>query len=128
MLCHAATTDAEEGVASGLDCYSETWYCHMCCCSCCVGMSCYSCFIIIGEELATGRPTRGPYPGLYMYRGIYKQQVNPEMRNAIDQIQRSKGWGGVTLQASDRSSGSSRARVKIQCWKIRLTVTSKSCG
>ena len=51
MSCHAAATDAEEGVASSLGWYSETWYCHMCCCCCCVGMSCYSCFIIIGDEV-----------------------------------------------------------------------------
>ena len=90
MSCHAAATDAKEGVASGLGWYSETWYCHMCCCCCCVGMSCYSCFIIIGDEVAAGRPTHRPYPGLHTYCGICKQQVHPEMRNAI-QIQHSKG-------------------------------------
>ena len=95
MSCHAAATDADtdtgEGVASGLGWYCEIWYCHICCCCCgCVGMSCCSCFIIIADEVAAGRPTRGPYPGLHTYRGICKQQVHPEMRNAI-QIQHSKG-------------------------------------
>jgi hypothetical protein len=86
MPCHAAATDAEtdEGVASGLGWYSETWYCHIyCCCCCCVGMSYCSCFIIIADEVAAGRPARGPYPGLHTYRGIF-ESTRDEKRDRSD--------------------------------------------
>ena len=54
MSCHAAVTDAEEGLASGLGWYCEIWFCHFCCCCCCsgcVGMSCCSFFIIRGRDM-----------------------------------------------------------------------------
>jgi hypothetical protein len=100
MPCHAAAAaanDAGEGVASGLGwyCDCETWYCHICCCCCCcgVGMSGCSCFIIIAEEVAAGRPARGPYPGLHTYCGICESTQRRDktrsvrrqpQRNAVD--------------------------------------------
>jgi hypothetical protein len=42
-----------------------------------------TCFIIIADEVAAGRPARGPYPGLHTYRGIF-ESTRDEKRDRSD--------------------------------------------
>ena len=106
MLCYAAATDAD----AGLDWYCEIWYCHICCCCCCcgcVGMSCCSCFIIIADEVAAGRPTCGRYPGLHTCCGICESTRDETKRDRSDPTLEGRGrrdaggssWAGVRSNA-----------------------------